>query len=1317
MYTFIPVLILTLLALLSAAVLTDDEGTDEPDLRKKDTDSLSLSFRLGSGASGSQKPTPLETEPRALAETQRSKPKFSHLAGRTSKTMAMVSPLVCLSIIVMMMPGGAAPGGGGNRDFNYRIPPAWSPEGERNYSFRAYMTDISIWIMLTDLQPHQQCAAIVMRLGGAAREVARMISPQEMMTGGIQNGIQVDPVTYLLGALHARFSALEEESRLTCMTEMLAFTRHGGENINSLLARYDTVRHRAAIEGQFVMSIEACSLQMLRACGISAQHLFTLLQPFQGQFPQTEAQFQQLCTQLRRFGHISEGSPGNIATSLQGPFRQARVGAYLSGDRPVETEGDRQALRTAMEYTGGLPAASFFGRTGESIGEHQGSQGMWDSLLPQAPPASQPDFLAAWAAPGASWSEGRPAEAPTTPAYPTYENDTMGDSTETATSSDDGMEEVTGPDISQMNEAQAAEAIYMQYRQAKRTWRRFTGRPVRRFRTNFKKTLRTKGKGRSKGKRRGFFFTEDEVHAYLKGKGKGKRSHTSGKGHGRKGNPRDREGNVMKCHNCGSEDHLRAGCTKGGGKGGSSSSGPPSFAPFVSDFAGLAATPPQAEAPAPPTEVAPPWGDDLFEPPSSIFMNLGGNHDLGTGGSQAGESDRSNQPGTEGARPSPPRDPWIQNDPWRAAGAQNQQRWIATEASPADAPSRGTQATPAPTSLWGNWRGLFSRNLPSGEDRTAETTHWDVPAVMWPSQMPQELPQQQHPGRPARVNQEDELSETLSWSARNEEHAPPNRATPFGDGLHTPPVLRQPQLLPHNRTGPPNISETQILRILQGQSLTQPTRTSNFEDRVSRTQMMRHGLPLSTAASLSASSVASTFREAPPPAPSTLARVVEAIGVMNLNRQQRHSHHRSGEQHSEAGGRTADSLLAAAAAQPVPVDIEQELTTIVPIIYEGDDNQCTICQQDYCHGERVCRLGCRHVFHSACWERFQRVRGQPIDEENLQQMSCPNCRGAGTMIAVWYYIANDRVTQDTSGHSPLRAENLLNSSSHHDISAPGIQTPPTPPGSCLRSPRSSQRSPRSEAHEQLDTDPFSIVSGGSPALLIGEEHFHINTRLRDGRPSIIVDPGSVGNLCGDKWAKEVATFAAKHGKKPAYQKREKPLKVSGVGNGSQDCHYDCTLPVALRQSDEETGPDRTVFAELTTPAVAGSDLPGLLGLTALRKNRAVIDFSTLRMHFCGPGDIEVGKALPPGSDTFQLEVAPSGHIVLPCCEFQAQGPISDHSLTLMAREGADSKGATSSGGLRAEAACFVPPPPSNPPVFPTTVRRERPLPAPPTSNL
>ena len=139
----------------------------------------------------------------------------------------------------MMAPGAGGLTLGGRDNFNYRIPPAWPPENENHYSFRAYMTDISLWIMLTDLQPHQQCAAIIMRLGGAAREMARMITPQEMAMGGLINGNAVDPVTYLLGSLHARFAALEEERRLTSMTEMLAFTRRPGETINALLARYE----------------------------------------------------------------------------------------------------------------------------------------------------------------------------------------------------------------------------------------------------------------------------------------------------------------------------------------------------------------------------------------------------------------------------------------------------------------------------------------------------------------------------------------------------------------------------------------------------------------------------------------------------------------------------------------------------------------------------------------------------------------------------------------------------------------------------------------------------------------------------------------------------------------------------------------------------------------------------------------------------------------------------------------------------------------------------------------------------------------------
>ena len=65
-------------------------------------------------------------------------------------------------------------------------------------------------------------------------------------------------------------------------------------------------------------------------------------------------------------------------------------------------------------------------------------------------------------------------------------------------------------------------------------------------------------------------WTADDTLAYLKGKGKGHRAGSSGKGFGRKGNPKDREGNTMKCRLCNSEDHFAARCPKGGGKGSSS---------------------------------------------------------------------------------------------------------------------------------------------------------------------------------------------------------------------------------------------------------------------------------------------------------------------------------------------------------------------------------------------------------------------------------------------------------------------------------------------------------------------------------------------------------------------------------------------------------------------------------------------------------------------------------------------------------------------------------------------------------------------------
>ena len=147
----------------------------------------SMSFRLGTGAEVTDvvKHHGLTAaDDIKLSVNKKLKP--MPIAHRMSHVTRWMHPIFIMLCIIMMMPSGTSGFSGKSRDFNYRIPPAWSPQNEHNYSFRAFMTDISIWIMLTDLQPHQQCAAIVMRLGGAAKEVARMMTPQEMMNGGIQ---------------------------------------------------------------------------------------------------------------------------------------------------------------------------------------------------------------------------------------------------------------------------------------------------------------------------------------------------------------------------------------------------------------------------------------------------------------------------------------------------------------------------------------------------------------------------------------------------------------------------------------------------------------------------------------------------------------------------------------------------------------------------------------------------------------------------------------------------------------------------------------------------------------------------------------------------------------------------------------------------------------------------------------------------------------------------------------------------------------------------------------------------------------------------
>ena len=41
---------------------------------------------------------------------------------------------------------------------------------------------------------------------------------------------------------------------------------------------------------------------------------------------------------------------------------------------------------------------------------------------------------------------------------------------------------------------------------------------------------------------------------------------------------------------------------------------------------------------------------------------------------------------------------------------------------------------------------------------------------------------------------------------------------------------------------------------------------------------------------------------------------------------------------------------------------------VIPHIYEGDERSCSLCLEEFVHGQRVCRVTCRHMYHASCWE-------------------------------------------------------------------------------------------------------------------------------------------------------------------------------------------------------------------------------------------------------------------------------------------------------------------------------------------------------------
>ena len=1157
----------------------------------------------------------------------------------TEFTLMGIATLALLAFISMTICHMMSPGGG---ETNHRVPPRWGPERETTYSFKTYVTDLMLWSMLTDLAPHQQVAAIILRLEGAARELARTLTPQEITQGGMINGIMVDPVSYIVYGLHARFAQLGEESRLVAMTEMLSFSRGPRESINEVLTRYEIVRQRARLEGQFVMSTEGCALQLLRACGVNTTQLMQLLQPFGTNLPRNEQELSQMANSMRRMGHILENSPGNIASSLRG---NRTGGSHLLADVFVSMDSEQAvAYQSSQGWT-----------------RQEGQQDIWRNLTPapesavvpydQYPTGSYPQAASSsWEGNHQEdWNWGNSGITAETPEHAYLGN--MDDpfnagydtGTDSETSSDSGHEEMDMSDLHGMDDSAASEHCYWQYRQAKRRWRRLTNKPVRKFRRLTRK-FRRKGKGKGFrsgfrsgkgfGKSKGIFLAEEHEAAltYLKGKGKGKRKGSSGKGTGRRKNPTGRDGQVMRCRVCGSDEHFAARCPQSDGRpgGGSSSAGPQMFVL-------------QESSDGPLSGLLQVTGD------TNLPLEYPGRSSLNFLALRTNET---------------PEDPLTQNDPWQSTGS----------AGSASGNSHFGPSQPRSGNRNARRPGL---RAPGETSSGAPAGGGFVPAA--PAAAQQSTPGANYGGSAF-------MQEAHSSGGFTTAQPPP--APPVGQTVVN--------------SGNPNLTDTQLQHLLTSHQMAGDLRTQHREHVRGRRamdsnaplnslptvfqQMAAMGpgpLAMGTAVPIPGTGIQSwvqndsTFMQSQPVAPSlftgwqnptalqeTLMAVPPPPPV------------------PMEGVTTADQAVVVPPPPPQVIETlpEEEMpleplpqAPTTPVIFDGDNRSCTICIQDFEHGQRVVRVRCRHVFHGDCWMAVHLAHANRRTERTISDIpECPNCRGVGDIIALWDFIDPEHITQPG-------ATNLLEGDGLDQLrgrpSEPGTSTPTrprsesqwgTPDSNASRQqPYRSHRS-RSTSVRRPDRMPEYLVLPSTyldasdwsvqdqvttPPVTESDqaETYHSGTRMPDGRPVLLIDPGSVGNLSGDRWARECAQVAIQNGKAPSEARRPRPLSVMGVGNGNQTCTHNCTLPIGLIRSNGSSH-DGT----FTTPVVANSDLPGLLGLHTMRRNRCVLDMVNLQLHMCGPDEVQL--SVPTGTESFQLEIAPSGHLVLPCGNYSATPP-------------------------------------------------------------
>ena len=1023
--------------------------------------------------------------------------------------------------------------------------------GESSYTFRQWSRDLLLWTIANDMEPHRQAALILGQLRGAAASLTREIPINVIMNGGIINGQPADPTTYILHVLGERYAQLGEETRLRVMTDLMMFEKRRNERIDDLLTRFDVIRQRVAGQGGVInMNYEGLSWLLLRACQPNDQQLLMLLQEFQGRYPNTEAQFRIMTNTLRRMGHILENSPDNIAQQLR--QQQGHQGMYMANgwwgtptNQPPSNPA-QPAYHQQQPYWGNQSAPW-------SDNSWTGNQWSGDGWS-QPPPAYN------------SWSQ------------PAYQSTAMDSETDTDTESSLGDTQYDFSDLApHLTDEQRAESIFWASQRAKGKWRRFMNKPHRRVRRHMKR------KGKGKGKHPGLYLqslTDYEVDEMFfgnkKGKGRfGKRS--SGKGKGRRQNPRGPDGQLMKCRTCGSTEHFQKDCpnNKGGG----------APAPFHAHYSVN-----QSE------------DNDTTGPLTDIFpsTSLSGTHSVFMMNSSA-RSTASSHEGNQmydNQSHSSLGDPWHRNDPWTHPPGP----------PVSYGPSRTSETPSSQAQPWGTWMTDFLRG---------------------PQPQEQQRPLLNTPTLPTMGPRERSTDRTTAEWLNQRTTVLPDVHMEQADLPPLEPLRTQPQL---------TVGHTDR-RIPQWIHLPDMEHVQGFVGQ------QQENFPVPPLLRTEAYTMEQNHEQLLTDAVIARKKHTEALPVRNLE--------------TTADERTiveeyhnVVSILKTKRQATKKEQIRKLRVKLAALdgqhgkasssTFSGETTSCAICLDDFEHGEECVRLNCRHIIHSSCMTEYtcMVLKDAPADDTRTTA-DCPQCRGRGDILATYRYVGLNQFQCTGTGTEGAESPATARSQDSRARSASPTVEQPRP---------SNAPTPRSDTPNLARpwTLPSSFPWWPEAHLPGSEQMFHASTRLTDGRHGLLVDPGAWNNLAGEKWIKEVARKAIEHGHHPKQNRMKQPVTVQGVGQGTNSANWEIQMPIAVRDSD-----GNTKLHEFRTPSVGegGYELPALLGLESMSKNRAVLEMTDGQEYLTYPGPGGYKIEWSPGTRRYKLERAPSGHLILPCDAF------------------------------------------------------------------